>query len=119
MVAGTIPNLVRIGREDGKSRVFYQCEDRWSTQRGALDAWSKATITTHTANVELPKEQRAHLMWEVPVQLQVKLPGEQRAHLKVEVPFRMSLKGTLRHLTLEVQVPAKLRLTWESRPRQG
>ena len=50
-------------------------------------------------------------MWEVPVQLQVKLPGERRAHLKVEVPFKMSVKATLRHLTLEVQVQAKLRLT--------
>ena len=75
---------------------------------------------THFADsqqwVELPTEQRAHLAWEVPFKLQVRLLGEQRVHLKLEMPCKRSVKATLRHLTLEVQVPVTLRLTWESRP---
>ena len=73
------------------------------------------TTTTYNANVELWKQQRVHLTWEVPVRLQVKLPVEQQTHLKWEVQFKMSVEATLRHLKLEVQVPIKLRLTRESR----
>ena len=79
---------------------------------GAQDAEEMVTVTTHTADVELPKGQSVHLTWEV-------------QHLGWEVPFQFKQQVTLpveqqAHLMWEV-FPTKvnLRLTRESRPRRG
>ena len=103
-------------QEDAQSQAFCLCPVLCGTRKGAQVAREMDTTTTHNVNVELRTEQRGHLTWEVPIKLKVKLPEEQQAHLKLQVRFKMSVEAMLRHLTLEVQGPAKLRLRRESRP---
>ena len=135
-------------QEDAQSHAFCRCPVLWSARKDAQVAREMDTATTHNANVELRKEQpaqrrashvgsaiqfanqaarraanqaaeeqRVHLKWEGAIQ-NASRSNVATSHVGGAIQYASGSNVATSHVG-RMQVPIKLRLTWESRPRRG